>query len=375
MPVVNVVIDGKVHKSVRVRQLSAMFDCPVNEKLRLSWSGDMPFEKIEPWNVGVIVGPSGSGKTQIAKSIFGEFKQPQWSDAAVVDDFDERFTMEQIAGVCQAVGFNTIPAWMRSHSKLSNGEQFRVSLARHLLEDASPIVIDEFTSVVDRQVAKIGAHAVQKYVRKTGKQFVGVSCHYDVIEWLQPDWMFEPATMTFTDRRLLRCGRPPLSAEISRVKYEAWQLFAPFHYLTAELNHAANCFALYCEGRIAAFGGVLYRPHATARNIYGLSRLVTLPDWQGLGLAMILTDALGAAYKAMGRRFRTYPAHPSLIRSFGHSPKYALMKAAGTFGPKKGRTSSIGEWNTAARPCAVFEYVGEACDKEQARQLIESGSK
>ena len=373
MPTVNVVIDSEIKKSVRVQQLSAMFDCPVSEKLHLEWKGDMPYETLEGgWNVGVIVGPSGSGKTQIANSLFGERKQLKWSRAAVVDDFAQRFTMQEIAGVCQAVGFNTIPAWMRSFSMLSNGEQFRVSLARHLLEDSPLIVIDEFTSVVDRQVAKIGAHAVQKFARKNAKQFVGVSCHYDVIEWLQPDWMFEPATMTFTDRRLLRRGRPALTCEVSRVEYEAWKLFAPFHYLTADLNHAAKCFALYCEGRIAAFGGVLHRPHATARNIVGLSRLVTLPDWQGLGLAMILTDTLGAAFKACGKRFRTYPAHPSLIRSFGHSKNYALMKQAGTFGPKKGKTSSIGEWDTAARPCAIFEYIGEASDKEQARQLIEA---
>jgi hypothetical protein len=105
-----------------------------------------------------------------------------------------------------------------------------------------------------------------------------------VIEWLQPDWMFEPATMTFQWRSL---RRPTLNVEISRVDYLAWKLFAPFHYLTAELNHSAACFVLFVEGQAASFGGVLHRPHRAAANIKGLSRLVTSPDFQGFGLAKV----------------------------------------------------------------------------------------
>jgi hypothetical protein len=67
-----------------------------------------------------------------------------------------------------------------------------------------------------------------------------------VIEWLQPDWMLEPATMTFQWRSLQR--RPSLNVEIARVDHAAWKLFAPFHYLTAELHKAAACFVLFCRG-------------------------------------------------------------------------------------------------------------------------------
>jgi hypothetical protein len=115
----------------------------------------------------------------------------------VIDDFAGTLSMEQVSSACQAVGFNTIPAWLRPFYVLSNGERFRVELARRLLELSDPIVVDEFTSVVDRQVAQIGAHAVQKYVRRNKRKFVAVSCHYDIVDWLQPDWIFEPATMHF----------------------------------------------------------------------------------------------------------------------------------------------------------------------------------
>ena len=88
-----------------------------------------------------------------------------------------------------AVGFNTIPAWLRPYGVLSNGEKFRVDLARRLLEGGDLIAVDEFTSVVDRQVAKIGSHAVQKWARGKGRQFVAATCHYDLEDWLQPDWV------------------------------------------------------------------------------------------------------------------------------------------------------------------------------------------
>ena len=199
MPSINIVVETDISRSARARQLEAMFDVPAQQKCQLQWSGELPIES-ESWNIGLIVGPSGSGKSTILNNIFGESCQLDWKGKSVIDDFASSYSMEQISLVCQAVGFNTIPAWLRPYSVLSNGEKFRVELARRLLETQNTIVIDEFTSVVDRQVAQIGAHAVQKYVRKNNRQFVAASCHYDIVDWLQPDWVFEPATMTFSRR-------------------------------------------------------------------------------------------------------------------------------------------------------------------------------
>ena len=70
----------------------------------------------------------------------------------------------------------------------------RVDLARALLEKDF-VCFDEFTSVVDRQVAQTSCLAVSKAVRKLNKKFVAVSCHYDILEWLQPDWVFDANTM------------------------------------------------------------------------------------------------------------------------------------------------------------------------------------
>jgi ABC-type ATPase with predicted acetyltransferase domain len=82
---------------------------------------------------------------------------------------------------------------LRPFRVLSNGEQFRVTIARALAEQPELLVFDEFTSVVDRNVAKVASAAIAKAVRRRKQKFIAVSCHHDIIEWLQPDWIYEPA--------------------------------------------------------------------------------------------------------------------------------------------------------------------------------------
>lgn len=346
-----------------------MFDVPPTEKATREWSGELPIESLD-WNVGLIVGPSGAGKSSVMRAAFGEPRVYEWPSKSVVDDFDPKYSMQQISEICQAVGFNTIPAWTRPYSVLSNGERFRVELARHLLEGDDPIVVDEFTSVVDRQVAQIGSHAVQKYVRRNNRKFVAVT-YYDVADWLQPDWILEPATMAFTPRGRLQ--RPGVDVEIARVPHEAWRVFAPFHYLTNELHKGATCYGAFVRGELAAFAGVLFRPHPKVRDIYGVSRGVTLPDYQGLGVMMCLLDALGSAYKADGKRLHTYPSHPSFSRSFAKSPRWAMVQRGGT--PKfQGRKSTLdnGGAGFGGRATPVFCYRGEAMDVATAQKFINS---
>lgn len=179
MPRVDLVVQSPVARTPRARQLEAMFDVPPAELSKLEWQGDVPLDDRQ-WSVGLIVGPSGCGKSTILRDLFGEPATLQWGAASVIEDFSRDLTMKEIADVCQAVGFNTIPAWLRPYGVLSMGERFRVELGRRLLETPGTVVVDEFTSVVDRQIAKIGAHAFAKAWRRTGGQVVVLSCHYDI---------------------------------------------------------------------------------------------------------------------------------------------------------------------------------------------------
>jgi len=389
MPTINIAIDYEQSRSIRCRQLESMFDVPSKKNKTIKWKGSLPIDNMD-WSIGLITGPSGCGKSVIGKEIFKEnyHKNLEWKRKSVIDDFDKSLSIEDISMACQAVGFNTIPAWLRPYKVLSMGEKFRVEMARRILELPSPIVVDEFSSVVDRQVANICSFAIQKYIRrKSKKQFVAISCHNDIEEWLNPDWVFEPATMTFRPRGLLQqIHRPLIDCEVRRVPYATWEIFAPFHYLTAKLNKGAKCFGLFINEEVVSFAGILNRPISRSKhqNLLGVSRLVTLPDWQGLGLSMILLKALAGAYKSIGYRLKTYPAHPALIKSFKRSEEWKQTKKADIMQYTKLDIDSFLKVETisdrsvsklrkaVSRPCAIFEYIGpEFKDNKKAYQLIE----
>ena len=367
MAAIDITIETPVSQSVRAAQVSSMFDVPAAERATMSWHGDLPIEERD-WNVGLIVGPSGSGKSTILNRTFGTPAEFDWPGESVVDDIAPGRSVEDIAAICQAVGFNTIPAWLRPYSVLSNGEKFRVDLARRLIEGGSTVACDEFTSVVDRQIARIGAHAVQKHIRRQGRRFVAASCHYDLEEWLQPDWVLEPATMSFRWRSVQR--RPDIRCQIAYVPIALWQTFARFHYLTAELNPGARCFCLYVEGEPAAFTAAIHRVHAQSHMIMGLARGVVLPDYQGLGLIFALIDRVAAAYKTRGLRTRSYPAHPGYIRSHDRSPVWNLITKPGLRGSNRGSGTSTTS-RFGGRPSAVYEYCGPPLTGDEAALLLD----
>lgn len=366
MPSIDYTVETKISRSIRARQMESAFDVPAHDKCKMNWKGEFPFDE-ELWNVGLIVGPSGCGKSSLLKHVFGAQKQLEWGAPSVIDDFAAPLSIEKITKACQSVGFNTIPAWLRPYGVLSNGEKFRADIARRMLEtpDDEIIVVDEFTSVVDRQVAQVACHSVQEFVRRGGRKMVVASCHYDIVDWLQPDWILEPGTMTF-QRRLLR-RRPNLSVSISRVNRAAWQLFAPFHYMTAVLHRSAACYLLTVNERPAAIACLLHRPHAKVRDIIGISRIVTLPDYQGLGLAFVLMDTLGRAIKGIGKRLHMYPSHPALIGSMDRSPVWELVKKPGKFSTLSGAVST---GRFGGRPCAVFAYAGPAMGRQEAERFL-----
>lgn len=187
---------NEVDKTFRVSKVMADFDVdPKHSNEHFEGDFDLP----EKWNVGIIVGKSGTGKTTIAKDMFGEelISGFEYKNKSVIDDMPKNKSVEDISRAFYSVGFGSVPSWLKPYSVLSNGEKMKVDIARSILEKDF-IVFDEFTSVVDRQVAKVASMAVSKAIRKQDKKFIAVTCHYDVIDYLEPDWIFNTDTMTFS---------------------------------------------------------------------------------------------------------------------------------------------------------------------------------
>ena len=155
------------------------------------FTGESSFEtpKFTPpsdFDIGLIVGNSGSGKTLLLKEHFKISEEPIWnpelSIAAHFSSYDE--ACEKLF----AVGLSSIPTLCRPYHVLSNGEAYRARMARII---GSGACVDEFSSVVDRAVAKCISVAISKYVKKKDlRNIVFCSCHFDIIEWLCPSWVF-----------------------------------------------------------------------------------------------------------------------------------------------------------------------------------------
>lgn len=187
---------NEVDKTFRVSKIMADFDVdPKHSNEHFEGNFNLP----EEWNVGIIVGKSGTGKTTIAKDMFGEelISGFEYKHKSVIDDMPKDKNVEDISKAFYSVGFGSVPSWLKPYAVLSNGEKMRVDIARSILEKDF-IVFDEFTSVVDREVAKVASMAVSKAIRKQNKKFIAVTCHYDVIDYLEPDWVFNTDTMTFS---------------------------------------------------------------------------------------------------------------------------------------------------------------------------------
>ena len=197
---------------------------------------DLP-ELPTSYALGAIVGPSGSGKTTLLKTI-GEIERPEWSGESVGSHFENPDDMIEMFG---AVGFNSMPQWCLPYHVLSNGEQFRCDLARKLKSGA---LIDEYTSVVNREVAKSASNALRRYIDKYNlKQIVLASCHYDILEWVRPDWVFNTMNGEFHSGRSLR--RPKIKIDVYRGNWRLWETFKKFHYLSAKMNKASHCYAAF----------------------------------------------------------------------------------------------------------------------------------
>jgi ABC-type dipeptide/oligopeptide/nickel transport system ATPase subunit len=176
--------------------------------LQKRFRGSLPIDDGN-WQIGVIVGRSGSGKSSIAKRLFPDayIKGFEYVHQCVLDDFPQGIETSEITRLLCSVGFASPPDWLKAYCCLSQGEKMRVDVARAMCLPQQVIVIDEFTSVVDREVAKIASYAISKAVRRQkDRKFIAVTCHYDVVDWLDPDWIFCTDTMEFDRKKEL--GRP-----------------------------------------------------------------------------------------------------------------------------------------------------------------------
>ena len=266
---------------------------------------EVPSDLPADFGIGVIVGASGTGKSTLLGD-FGEYRQPEWdNDRSIASHFP---SAEAAVELLSAAGLMSLPEWVKPYSVLSTGQKFRADLARSIKDYA---VIDEFTSVVDRNVAKAASTALSRYVRKNGiRNIVVATCHRDVLEFLEPDWVIDTDKGTWTNGRWLH--RPELALTIYPAHYSVWSYFSPYHYLTGNINRSAHCYVGIWEGQLVAFNSAITAPNGNYKNAYRGHRLVVHPDYQGFGFGPKISEAVAQHYVDNGKRYFAKTAHPRL---------------------------------------------------------------
>jgi ABC-type polar amino acid transport system ATPase subunit len=353
-------------KSINIERFSTIEDTTRNNYVKKLFDIDMIESKNEyhinfdldqkSWNVGLIIGSSGSGKSTIAKEIekiydFKYFSSNEWNNNSIIDNFSEDISIENITEILSKVGFNSVTDWLKSYNKLSNGQKFRCDLARAVAESEKTLIFDEFTSVVDRNVAKIASSSIEKFVRKNDKSFVAVSCHYDILEWLQPDWVIDIDKNEFYWRSPHR--RPELELNIRVAKYHEWQIFKKHHYLSSDLLKSADLYVGEINNQICSFCAVSHFPHSKVANFKKIHRIVVLPDYQGIGLGKKFLNAISEIYYEKNFRVIITTSAPAFTNSLDNDLCWKMTRkpsfVSESKGCMKGKTSTN-------RLTASFEY-------------------
>lgn len=364
--------------SYRAERVKSLFN--VESGANFSLQTDLDLESA-PWQIGVIVGPSGSGKTSMGRQLWGSqaLYAPAWpADAPVIDAITPDGSFDDVTAALSSVGLGCVPTWLRPFGVLSNGEQFRANLARLIAEAPRQAVLDEFSSVVDRQIAQIGAGAFAKAWRRkaetTGGQAVLLSCHYDILDWVQPDWVFDTGTGQFLRGSLRR--RPRIEVDLWQTNWQHWPAFEPHHYLKLPRMIAATNYVATVDGQLVAHVAVSTRAGMQEARA---CRLVVMPEWQGAGVGLRFLDAVCERWRLGHNRYGKpmltlfHTSHPGLASALRRSDRWTQVSAKLVGESKVRSMASMAKSDAAAgrkatpkgygghfRAVQGFRYLGDA---------------
>lgn len=254
----------------------------------------------------LVIGSSGSGKSTILNS-WGYTKTNINTKEPIISLFDSE---EQGENLLISAGLRSVPCWKRSLDSISNGERHRAEVALSLTKPV--VIIDEFTSVVDRDTARALCYSINKFAKSTGNSITLATCHRDVLSWIDFDNAYDTDSREWIDRRLVRRDSE-LKLNIRPCDPEkVWPIFKRHHYLSGKINKSCNCWVAYYCDKPVAMTSVISFPNANWKNGWREHRTVVLPEFQGMGIGSTISDTIAEMIVLSGGRFFSKTAHPAL---------------------------------------------------------------
>lgn len=353
-------VESEIKQTTRLQKVQSMFGLQPQDSISHVWQVDFAEIYNNDWQVGSIVGDSGTGKTTIAKNIFPLNGKTLWAtkqawpaNKSILDGMPDSMTTEQVTEAFCQVGLSSVPTWVKPYRALSEGEKFRAdiaqALARATIFDFDTLVIDEYTSVLDREHAVFISSTLQRAVRDLGIKLVTISGHDDYLLYLRPNWLFTTAVNKLKFFSSEACERAELPLKFFRLGTDennrAWKNFRDHHYLNTSLNSSAISFLTTTEFDRSVLLHDLEKPVCFSSWIRNVGkgpptmrehRTVVLPKMQGLGIGSITSKLIASAWKALGFRVISTVSHPGLIKSRNKSKDWRLFR-----GPQVARKKLI----------------------------------
>lgn len=181
-----------VERTPRVLEIAEAFGLGLNEKEFVVF--DNLEVKVNQGDVVYITGQSGSGKSLLLKDLTAQMRAGGLKvadlNSIVLEDkpvieLVGRTTTEA-ADILAKAGISDAWIYIRKPSELSDGQRYRLMLAKVLESDADVWIADEFGAILDRVTAKVIAYNCQKVARANGKTLMVATTHVDLKEELGP---------------------------------------------------------------------------------------------------------------------------------------------------------------------------------------------
>lgn len=182
-----------VERTPRVLEVAEAFGLGLSDKKFVIYDG-LEIE-VRQGDVVYITGQSGSGKSLLLRDLkskmqdaglkVADLNEIELPDRPVIELLGK--TTVEATDLLAKAGISDAWIYIRKPSELSDGQRYRLRLAKLMEQEADVWIADEFGAVLDRVTAKVIAFNVQKVARANGKTLMIATTHTDLKDELGPD--------------------------------------------------------------------------------------------------------------------------------------------------------------------------------------------